>query len=1022
MVPMLLHAPRLMLILAFAGAQVCGGPLRPTPPGRAPVRTYSAKDGLTSLNPVALVQDQEGYLWVGTQSGLYQFDGLRFRKYGLEEGLPATGITALLEGSEGRLWVGTALRGLACLRHGSFTPCGPERGLPAAGIRGLASGADGRLWVASQEGLFTGGEEGRFQPVPGWPGGPALAVAAAQDGSQVWAASARGLHAMAPGGLLRTLVPPDWRGGSGLPALGVDRSGTLWIRTLDRLWSLPVGGTHFAAHGGLLPPVRNPFVGATSAGTLLVNSNEGIHVLRGDGTPRLERFLKADSPYSALQDREGSLWIGSRPLSKVVGGGAFEVFTAADGLPSNLMWGLHRAPDGTLWVGTQNGACRATEAGWEVLPGTLGKNTRALVTTPDGDLWIAQRNGPPLCYSPRSGRLVAHGREAGFLADGAFGLLLDREGALWLPLQGGGLARGRKGRTGWRFETQGDGVPDQETFSIVQDARGRILVAGVQGLSILEDGRWRRLTRRDGLREDALYQVAALPGDRVVVAYREALGATLLRLDGPRVEVVRHLDKGSGLAGDHVYMLGVDAGGRLWLGTGTGASILDGDRIESLTTEDGLAGDDCDAGSFLCEPDGTVWIGSNTGLTRHRPSAAGPRPPVLKSLIRELHASGQPRALGPEDRVVLPRDQNTLEFQFSALTFLNDARVEHQARLKGLEEDWQGLQGRHARYPALRPGSYTFQVRSRWRGGAWGPEASLAVQVLPAWWERTWVKVLAWMVPVVLAAAVLRLRFRMLRRRNAELQARVDEATAEIRTKAEALERVNLRLTQLNEDKNQMLGIVAHDLRNPLLTIQMHAELLAGETDAGEVDQGSREIRRISGDMKEMIRRLLDIAHIEAGELDLQPEPVDPRTLLEQVAEQYHHKAGIKDIALEVEAPEALPPLLADPFYLREVLDNLLSNAVKFTPPGPPTRCVRLVAAPGLLEVRDEGPGFTAEDQARAFTRFTRLSAKPTGGESTTGLGLSIVKTVVEAMGGTVELESAPGAGATFRLRLPLSP
>jgi signal transduction histidine kinase len=348
--------------------------------------------------------------------------------------------------------------------------------------------------------------------------------------------------------------------------------------------------------------------------------------------------------------------------------------------------------------------------------------------------------------------------------------------------------------------------------------------------------------------------------------------------------------------------------------------------------------------------------------------------------------------------------------------------VEHQVRLLGLENKWQSVQGHSARYPATAPGFYTFQVKSRRRGGFWGPETSLSFQILPAWWERPWVRALAWMLPLGLLAGAMRLRFQMLKRRNVELQVKVEEATAEIRSKAETLERINQRLAQINEDKDQMLGIVAHDLRNPLHTIQLQAELLGAETAPHEAEEGSREILRISSEMQEMIRRLLDISHIETGALDLQMVAVEPRALVESVVEQHFHKAAVKDIALNVLADEALPLLWVDPFYLREVLDNLISNAVKFTAPGPPTRSVRVVLKPGAIEVSDEGPGFTEEDLAKVFGRFTRLSAQPTAGESSTGLGLNIVKTVLEAMGAQLVLESSMGAGSTFRISFPQKP
>jgi two-component system sensor histidine kinase/response regulator len=135
--------------------------------------------------------------------------------------------------------------------------------------------------------------------------------------------------------------------------------------------------------------------------------------------------------------------------------------------------------------------------------------------------------------------------------------------------------------------------------------------------------------------------------------------------------------------------------------------------------------------------------------------------------------------------------------------------------------------------------------------------------------------------------------------------------------------------------------------------------------------------------------------------------------------------ARAKAIRIELEVPGEGLPALADATHLREILENLISNAIKFTPPGPPERHLwiraRREATMAILEVQDQGPGFTDQDKLKAFESFARLSARPTGGEDSTGLGLSIVKRLVEAMGGTVVLASVAGEGATFRIELPVA-
>jgi signal transduction histidine kinase len=149
------------------------------------------------------------------------------------------------------------------------------------------------------------------------------------------------------------------------------------------------------------------------------------------------------------------------------------------------------------------------------------------------------------------------------------------------------------------------------------------------------------------------------------------------------------------------------------------------------------------------------------------------------------------------------------------------------------------------------------------------------------------------------------------------------------------------------------------------------------------------------------------------------------QNLIEEVLDQHQTAAARKQQRLELKAPSDLPnPLVVftDAGALRQVLENLISNAVKFSPPQRPIEVTLAVEPEGVrIEIRDQGPGFTAEDLAQMFRRYQRLSARPTGGEPSTGLGLSIAQKLMGLLGGHLDCVSTPGAGATFRIRLPFA-
>jgi signal transduction histidine kinase len=260
---------------------------------------------------------------------------------------------------------------------------------------------------------------------------------------------------------------------------------------------------------------------------------------------------------------------------------------------------------------------------------------------------------------------------------------------------------------------------------------------------------------------------------------------------------------------------------------------------------------------------------------------------------------------------------------------------------------------------------------------------------------------------------------------NAELEARVEQRTAALQVANQRLEERWQRLKSANAFKNEVLGTVAHDLKNPLGVILGRAEMLGEMLHMEPVPVGSGEAqiaaitesaRRLSG----MVDSLVADAMADALDISVRQEPVDLAALAAEVVEANRPLAERKDQALGFAGGEEIA-LVADPDRLREALDNLVSNAIKYTPRGGRIRVlVSASEARARIAVEDSGPGLSPEDTDRLFARFQRLSAKPTAGESSTGLGLSIAKRIVDLHGGTilVDNDSADG-GARFTIVLP---
>lgn len=223
----------------------------------------------------------------------------------------------------------------------------------------------------------------------------------------------------------------------------------------------------------------------------------------------------------------------------------------------------------------------------------------------------------------------------------------------------------------------------------------------------------------------------------------------------------------------------------------------------------------------------------------------------------------------------------------------------------------------------------------------------------------------------------------------------------------------------------RLLDLASHDLKTPLVGTMMTAETIAEESaDRPGIAARAHALREESRRMLGLVQDLLDGSATEAHRLQLAREPVDLATLAADTVAVFAERAARKNQRLELIPGDAsgATRIEGDPARLRQVLENLVSNALKFSPPGTTTRLQLSRPDPATvrLAVRDEGPGLTPEDRAGLFQRFRRLSAVPTGGEPSTGLGLALARDLVLAHGGRLDVDSTPGQGATFYVEFPV--
>jgi diguanylate cyclase (GGDEF)-like protein len=789
----------------------------PRPQGHFTFRTYGVQDGLGNLAVLALHQDRTGFLWAGTEDGLYRYDGRSFRMFGTEDGLPSSYTTDMEEGGAGRLWVGT-FGGLAVRKGDGLVAVGAEGGLPPGPVQELAVEDHGLVLAAMSDGVYL--EEGLnlplFRALPGWPRGQATAVGTSPGDDRIWAATFQ-----AGAAKVFAFKGGAWKAFEGAPGFGRERidgvvpdgRGSIWARDAHHLWVLREGAARFELMAPAPPDISaRAQIRVDRDGSLYVPTDEGLWILSGGRWTVLDQNAGLDSARTrdALKDQEGSLWISSQGLNRLLGRGLWRAYATRDGLPDAVVWTIFRSRSRALYAGTDRGLAQQGPKGWEAIPATAGMVIRTAVEAPDGGFYLGSLPSRVLHWDPRSGRVDAvYGPESGLGGKRLFRLALDGEGRLWVSTEDSGLycADTRAPKLRFNAVALPGGMPGEYVNGLTIGPSGRLYASGERGLAVLDHGKWRRYTQADGLKSSFTAYALELRNGEVLVGYFESSGLSRMsqQADGSlRAEPPSDAD--ASLSREKVYMLGEDGNGREWIGTGRGVFVIQGKSIQHFGLSDGLVSEDIDNMAFLADPGGDVWVGTSGGLARFDAAAyqGAPGPPV--TVFLSCGFGGKAADLEAASHQV-PHRENTLEARFAGLSFLGELHIEHEVRLEGLEPGWHVTDTQEARYPALAPGTYNLLVRSRVMQGEWGPTASFRFEVLPAWWQTWWFRGLGILAVMGLVGAFIGWRGASLRKHNEELAGLVHARTAELEAANEALQSQSVTDSLTGLKNRRYLGV-----------------------------------------------------------------------------------------------------------------------------------------------------------------------------------------------------------------------
>ncbi len=978
------------------------------------IEKYNALNGLAKDHWVRDINsDQEGMIWlVLNQGGLARFDGEVFTLYPIPSELRGDGEIQLQKleiDRNGKFWV-LAYQQVYYFdpATGMYTLPSEVEGIPNSLVYDVLYTLDGEIVLNVKNKLYqvlseAQGKAKFIGDIEGYT--PLFEVKKAEQGG-LWVATSTGFLHYPPGKPVPEKFGYQHTAGNPLPPFPLTN-----VKSLDAL------------------PAPNG---------LWFYDGSALYKLNPQGR-ELERYKMKEFDYLYAVHETGDIkWFGTfdglikvSHRSKRFHTWLEEPFDLADGaVTGNSCYGLAESASGSIFTTSEISV-------YEIYPSEPGK-TRHITSTvhtrrygkmtdQQGRIWFSLNGSLADVFTPETGQLQRVALDTSLNFSNSF--LQTKDGKIWV-----GCVKGIGMIDPNTLQASKFPLPEKDfVWHLYQSADGVIWAATKNGLLKILPQKGENVTR---------FNAANTPGMTAteILSIHEAegflwLGSTagLVRFDPKTGGAATFTTARDGLPNDVVYAA-IPAEGFLWLPTNKGlarvslksamqtkAELLD---LYTFGTDDGLPHHEFNTLTFLKAKNGKIWVGGLNGIASFDPKELLPQPSENKAVVIAEFTKYDQRADSllnfsvfknkPDEPFILRPQEQFFTARFALLDYRNPKANQYSYKLEGFDPDWifAGNQST-LRYANLPPGTYNLRIRAANPNGAWSKqEATATIIVQQVWYKTGW----AWAAYLLFAAGLGYLGWK-LRLRQLRLAHRLEMEQTRSRD-----------LQELEEFKSRFFTNITHEFRTPLTVILGMAEKLEsdGVTLSHPVTHAVSLIKRNGQNLLRLINQILDLAKLEGNSLKINYMQGDVLPYLRYIAESLHSLANAQNVMLRVESPEAEIVMDYDPERLLQIVHNLLSNAIKFTPSGGK---VLLRAdlqnlkdfASLVLTVSDTGAGIPLEDLPKIFDRFYQAENQEHAKAGGTGIGLSLTKELVKAMGGEISVESEVGTGTTFSVRLPVT-